>query len=279
MKRILYIAIALCFVAGCGMIYLKYSEDRNAPVITWSDEFVYLDGMDYDELLVGVIATDEEEGDVSDTLTVERVVTDAEKGKATVTYAAKDSRNNISKAARILTYEAPEEESETETETEPETEPPTEPETEEESETDDASSDVVVMNAGGETDSDRILESGTEASGLSADSETETEEDTLSEAEETSSPYAPRLTLSTNRVTIQKGEAFDPVTYVEAITDDYDNIYTLWRRIQVEGTYDTSVAGIYQLVYYVTDTSGYTSNRETLLLIVEDPDAADDEAD
>ncbi|MCD8395975.1 MAG: DUF5011 domain-containing protein [Lachnospiraceae bacterium] len=255
MKKLVTFAIILCIVVGGGLVYLRFAEDRTAPEISYSDAIVYADGMTNEELLEGVTAIDDEDGDVSDTLTVERVVTNSDEAKATVIYVAKDSHNNIAKVTRVVDYDM---EEETEEETEPETKTV-------KTSTVQSNSESESEETSEKTDSDTESSTGTSDT-VAVQSETQTE------SEEELAEGAPRITLKQTRVTIGVGDSFEPTDYVDSITDDYDNKYTLWRRIQVEGSYDTSIAGIYQLVYYVTDTSGNSSNRATLLLIVEDED-------
>ena len=80
-------------------VYLFLQVDRSVPVISFSEnEIVYKEGMDMEELLEGVTATDPEDGDVTDSLIVEKVSFTAE-GKAIVTYAALDESNNVGKAS------------------------------------------------------------------------------------------------------------------------------------------------------------------------------------
>ncbi|MCD8347226.1 MAG: DUF5011 domain-containing protein [Lachnospiraceae bacterium] len=258
MKKWLIFVIILCFIAGGGLIYLRLAEDRIAPEISYSSSVVYTDGMTDEELLEGVIAIDDVDGDVSDSLTVERVVTNRDEAKATVIYVAKDSRNNIAKITRVIDYDI-EEESEEESESE------TEKMTEKAPETEASETSAAQSESEAESDDSDIV---VDAAAVN-ESETQTESE---EAQEELAADAPRITLKQTRVTIKIGDSFEPTDYVDTITDDYDNKYTLWRRIQVEGNYDTGIAGIYQLVYYVTDTSGNSSNRATLLLIVEDED-------
>ena len=65
-------AIDALLLAGC--IYLYVNQDRTAPVISFSnEEIVYTDGMDEEELLSGVSAYDEQDGDVSYSLLVEKI--------------------------------------------------------------------------------------------------------------------------------------------------------------------------------------------------------------
>ena len=99
-------AADVLMLAGC--IYLYANQDRTAPVISFSEnEIIYTDGMEAQELLNGVSAYDEQDGDVSYSLLVEKVSRTAE-GQAVVTYAAKDASNNVAKSSRILPAEAAE---------------------------------------------------------------------------------------------------------------------------------------------------------------------------
>ncbi|MCC8066433.1 MAG: DUF5011 domain-containing protein [Clostridiales bacterium] len=195
-----------------------------------------------EDLLDGVTAIDSEEGDVSDSLLIERVVSDAENGTATVIYVAKDSANNIVKVTRLLDAEKSGEETQTEEETDTETE------------TDAAKTETDAAKESADTAGRR--------------QETETERET--ETEETLVAGAPFITLTEEKVTITKGSTFEPLDYVATITDDSDNKYTLWRRVQIDGEYDTDTVGVYQLIYYVVDTSRNTSNHEKLQLTVKE---------
>ena len=51
-------------------------------------------------------------------------------------------------------------------------------------------------------------------------------------------------------------------------TDDKDDYYTPFRRIQVQGVFDLNVPGEYTLIYFVTDTDGNASPQRELKLIV-----------
>ena len=53
------------------------------------------------------------------------------------------------------------------------------------------------------------------------------------------------------------------------ITDEDDNIYELWRDIRLEGSYDTTKKGVYELYYYLVDHSNQLSNRAKLVLVVQ----------
>lgn len=90
-------------IALCAFFYLQM--DRTAPVITLPDtEQIYTTGTDNDQLLEGVTAYDSYDGDVTDSLLIEKV-TETGKGEVIVTYAAVDSSNNVAELSRILKVE------------------------------------------------------------------------------------------------------------------------------------------------------------------------------
>lgn len=81
-------------------VYMFMQVDRTAPMITFEEnEIVYKSDMDMEKLLEGVTAYDAVDGDVSESLIIEKVSITAE-GEAIVTYAALDSANNVVKEAR-----------------------------------------------------------------------------------------------------------------------------------------------------------------------------------
>lgn len=82
-------------------IFLSVEQDRTAPVISFEkNDLVYSDGMDESLLLEDVTAADDQDGDVSESLLVEKISVTA-KGDVIVTYAAMDSSNNVAKASRV----------------------------------------------------------------------------------------------------------------------------------------------------------------------------------
>lgn len=99
------IVTGICIVdavllAASAVLYMR--QDRTAPVISFIDnEVEYEEDMDLFLLLEGVSAQDEKDGDVSDTLLIEKV-SNTSRGDVIVTYAAMDSANNVAKASRVL---------------------------------------------------------------------------------------------------------------------------------------------------------------------------------
>ena len=102
MKKLVFIigGIDIVLLTVCMFLYL--GKDRTAPVISFGENAVsYEEGMDERLLLQGVVAMDEKDGDVSDSLLVEKIA--GTNGKEViVTYVARDSVNNVGKASRAF---------------------------------------------------------------------------------------------------------------------------------------------------------------------------------
>lgn len=274
------LACALFAAVGVFAITTFIRSDRTPPVISVNTELTCDPELSEQELLRGVEAEDAVDGDVTDSLVVESFTMNQQKGSGIVVYAARDRKNNVGKYTRLL--KAPEgfaegtgsdaAKEEAEAETKVETEPAAEvknvrtqdvlagfsggrnPEQSKDSQTANTSDTVTVTVTENEI--------GTKAN---AEKETETESEEIQET----NPGAPKLTLTQKSVTLKKGETFNPLAYVSAIEDDYDNIYALWQDIQITGEYDTTEEGTYTLYYYVIDSSGNMSNREKFTVVVE----------
>lgn len=258
-KLLLGGGILICVILGGLSVYKKLNTDRSAPEIGFAGAGVYVSGMTEEALLAGVTATDPEEGDVSDSLVVEAVVENPTDNTVIVVYAARDSENNIAKVRRVLSM-AESLKTDQDEETEPETEKKqTGSKTAVSGRTGNA---VTKVESESETDFGAEVESESEIEPVS-----ETESEYESEYEYVS-PGSPVIKLTANKATIKTGEEFNPLAYVKSIEDDYDNIYSLWRDIQIEGEYDVNKAGTYEFAFYVTDSSGNRSNTAHFKLTV-----------
>ena len=102
-KRIMAVMIFFSIALGGILIWIYISADRKAPVITIEgSDITYEEDMDEMKLLERVTASDDRDGDVSDSLVVDAVY--KSKKSVTVIYAAKDKANNIEKRKRVLKY-------------------------------------------------------------------------------------------------------------------------------------------------------------------------------
>lgn len=259
-------ALFVCIVIGGGTLYSRYHSDRTAPEISFEGTLKYTDGMTEEEMLSDVSAVDEHDGDVSDSLTVESVIVNQADQTVVVRYAARDSHNNVAKKSR--TFETGDGTA---------------------SISDAADSKDDIGNAGHtaaggfeqktsgtkkkEKESEETTPGGTESTQSESSGEDMTESETEMSLEpetetEITAPGAPHIKLTENHAQIKVGDSFDPLLYVAAVEDDYDNKYTLWRDIQISGEYDVNKPGVYDFSFYVTDSSGNVSNHAKFRLTV-----------
>ena len=114
MKRNLsYLALAL-LCTGIFLVYLMvyhHRLDTKPPTITFSQETMELSASAPEaEFLLGVTATDDVDGDVTDSLVIASVHLVDQDGTIEVTYAAFDAAGNVTRAvrkARFTDYESP----------------------------------------------------------------------------------------------------------------------------------------------------------------------------
>lgn len=97
-----FLLTVIGFGAFCGIKYV--SKDTEGPVITDEEKELKASIQDSDEdLLKGIKAKDDKDGDVSDSLLIEKKMIDDD-GNCIVSYAAFDNSNNVSKDSRIIEF-------------------------------------------------------------------------------------------------------------------------------------------------------------------------------
>ena len=251
-KKILVLLTVITVLLAAAVIVVRFMNDRTGPVVTVKSDLTYHNGITEEELLDGVTARDNKDGDVSDSLRVTAIYPGENDGQAVVVYMAKDSHNNVTKYIRILDVEAGAAvdsigkvptDTETETESaEPETEAAEQPETEaaEQPETEAAAADPeTAARESAEADIAALA------------------------------PAAPVLRLKQYTVTIPVGSTFNQLSYIENVTDDKDTREMLYRQIMIEGSVNPAAAGTYELIYWAKDTDGNSSNRAKLTVTVQ----------
>ena len=102
-KKIEMVLAVLLLIAIAITVFVLMLKDTKAPEITFTEVPVYYEGDDDSVLLQGVKATDNKDGDVSDSVVIDHVMTNPDSNIVTVYYAAKDSANNVTKASRQIT--------------------------------------------------------------------------------------------------------------------------------------------------------------------------------
>lgn len=269
-KGIVALMIAACLALGGVTFFILSTEDRKAPEIQIQDvDITYVKDSDYSELLRGVTATDNRDGDVTQNLIVEGVYPNDDGSTASVVYVVKDNKNNITKASRIVKYQAEGSSAVVQEETETDNMESTSPQ-------DTAAGEVNNgSNIGEKTEinqDDTVKSNLTQATDAESNDESEmtTEENEEEEANVQNSPGSPVIKLKQNSVTIKKGETVNRISYVESITDDKDDRDTLWKQIQIVGDqFDSSTSGTYEQIYYVVDSDGNKSNEAKLTIVVQ----------
>ena len=98
----LILQLVLIVILVGAVIFRAFSGDRKAPEIMLPDgDIVLTESTTEAQLFEGITASDETDGDVSDTLRLESV-TKVSDNLVLLVYAAKDNNNNVSTATRAL---------------------------------------------------------------------------------------------------------------------------------------------------------------------------------
>ncbi len=101
----LVFVILTVLLFGGYRVYEIYKTDSSGPVISGGQDAIRVSIHDGDNVLLkGITAQDKKDGDVTDSLIVEKLSNFYDENKRIVTYAAFDSDNHISKVERELTY-------------------------------------------------------------------------------------------------------------------------------------------------------------------------------
>ena len=216
-------------VAGLIVLCVALGAGTAAVVVT------YEEGSDTAPLLEGVTATDEKDGDVTDSLVIENIFPNDDHTSASVVYAAKDSHNNVSKATRRVNYK------------------------------------VAAEDTPAETDNSGAADESAPAAEEPQQNDTEgTKNETDAQMEIEALPAeSPKLYLNTYEVTVEAGNDLDKTSYIKEMTDDADSQESLFNQIEIDGDVDTAVPGDYTLTYHVTDSDGNRSNAAVLTVHVQ----------
>ena len=248
---------------GEAMFWMYSMKDNAGPEIMINDskENMYRPDMTTEELLEGVKAMDEKDGDVSDSLMVENVYPNDTGDKVTVVFVSKDSSKNVTKKNFSMTADA-EEFKESEDEKQPG-----------EDASEELDSDYKEDKENREDISEKTESEETEKSEESQPDEEMTEEEKAQQHEEEKltklNPQDPRFYLSTYYLKVSRGTSIDRLSYVKDIQDDKDASNELYRKIQITGNVDVNTPGTYELTYYVIDSDGNVSNGAVLTIVVE----------
>jgi hypothetical protein len=223
--------------------------DEEAPTIIFSEEsMTYIEGEDSRLLLKDVRATDNFDGDVSDTIIIEKILPYEEEQRAIVTYAAIDRSYNMVKVSRTVTYKTAEEALSIST-------PIIQP-TPTAEQTQNINSIQTIEPLPTNSPETEVLDNvNSEQSSQNLDNMVIGEK--------------PIMYLKTNQINIKINDHFQLNDFIAGIIDDKDTLETLLDNINKEGLYNRRSVGTYEMILYVIDSDGNESNRETVRLVVE----------
>ena len=238
-------AIDVVLLVVCLVLYL--GKDRKGPEIFFDEEkqIEYAEGMDEELLLKGVTAVDEKDGDVSDSLLVEKVA--GTNGKEViVTYVARDGANNVGKASRAFTVVDSYDRGDI---------LPVEEETFE-------TGDMLGTEGVTET------ETGSNEEGSSG--EEEGQDENQGERNNEGEPAGPNpvLVLNADVIETKKGVAPNWNEVIETMSDDKDDYNTLYNNLKLEGQVELNEEGEYPVTLYTVDTDGNRSEVRNLVVRV-----------
>lgn len=267
---VVFIAVAIIF--SVNLYEDRRSADQTIPNIQVDSEQIEVSvKATEEELLEGVLATDEKDGDLTNRVIVESIskFVDKEEHIANITYAVADSDNNVVKKVRkvkFTDYKSPEF-----TLTQP-----------------------LYFNVGSDTDVSDVLGAEDKYDGdisskvkvLSSTVSTGTAGEYTVKAQVTNSlgdtsklnavviiaqnnNLSPQITLKKNIVYINKGEEFHAEKYIESVIDHNETDISE-KLVKVTGSsVDTEEAGCYNVEYTVNDKDG-NEGKTYLTVVVED---------
>ncbi|MCR4651287.1 MAG: hypothetical protein K5662_05990 [Lachnospiraceae bacterium] len=289
--------VGLCIVnvilfGVCAFFFMKM--DKVAPEFTFSDtDAVYVEGMDYSKMVVGINAYDNVDGDVSDRIVVEKIVGNSDTDTAVVYYAVSDLSANFAKTSRrfkavfdnsntmyagiendlsVGDLEKAKKESQENTEAEvTETKTETETETEAETETEETTVEEETVKESEQTVEEPKKEEKKEEPKKEEPKKEEKKEEPKKEEPKTqetpSNSGAPYIVMNGSDFTVPLGSRPAWTALLKTMSDDKDNYETLFKNVKCTG-YDVNKAGTYTATIYTVDSDGNKSNVCTFTLHV-----------
>ena len=105
-RKIWLIAVLIVSaIFGAYKIYIMKTEDYSRPVFTCEEDTLHIGVEDGEDVLLnGITASDEKDGDVTDSILVEKLTDIYDDNKRLVTYIAFDADNHISSMEREIVY-------------------------------------------------------------------------------------------------------------------------------------------------------------------------------
>ncbi len=279
-NRIIGIALALLNVILLLFCIVRYVQSDRIPprFLLEATDIIYVPDINPAELIQGISANDDRDGDVSDRIVIEKITEKKKEETAVVYYAVSDRSGNVAKLSKLFHAEYPELQDDAQQDTtelqnmvtgqgayDQESEEKTEPDGENESDTISEEPDDSEEN----TDEQKDKE---EETLDVADPQVEAPEQ--EEAEQPEEPVetdhnngAPELVLGSSEITIDAGTNPPWTEIITTMRDDKDNYETLYYNLHVS-QYNRNRPGTYSVTVYVEDSDGNQSQEIPFTIIV-----------
>lgn len=274
--------INVILIIVCAVLYFR--TDRIAPHFEFQALSVrYREGMDQSELLAGITARDNVDGDITDRVVIEKMIEDTQDGSVVVFYAVSDRAGNVAKTSRV--FEAVFDEYGADRYMEAginaalqmehmTTDYERGKDGQDEGETGIMPSPSPLSSI---TPSPMPMPEAdltpTPASGLTPAPPLESAggRESVRPSEQpvpTADPAAPVLTLKMSEIRVKAGQGPAWVDMIETLADDKDSYETLFRNLSVS-SYDRDRAGTYRVTVCTQDSDGNRSQSVPLTILVE----------
>ena len=273
---VLLVILNLLLLGGLGFFY--FQQDKEAPKMEAEEvALVYENGMEEAKLMEGVTAFDNEDGDITSQIVIEKIVTDSEKESATITYGVVDSSGNISKVTRTVDMIVEEVAEEVEPETEEEISEETSEESSEEL-SEEESEEENTTEAAEESSKNPVTESKKPEDNKTSQTNKKPEQNKPAAAQTTKPAPQPANQNNNSRpsilfrdTTVKASVGGNPawVNAIEGLYDDKDDYMALFGTLKVYGDYDRNTPGTYKVKVTVTDSDGNESASYPVDIVIQ----------
>ena len=245
-------AVILTIILCVGAIaFIKFTSDNQAPVINYSGDVLNVTCSVEQEVMRGVSASDNEDGDISDKIFIENASINFLNQTNIITYVAIDAAGNVGKLTREIIM----------------------------------SSDLnkvieiikpldITVNSMEEfigTDYFRVVDKcgndSTQLMLVSGEVDTNVigeypvtikidgkeEIYVINVVEKFIAP--PTISLKEDKIEVELNENIDYMSYIDTLLDEVDDLKTLSKRVVITGQADTTISGSYVVEYSVSNTS------------------------
>lgn len=269
---IIFTIFNFILVIICGVVWFR--TDRIRPEFKFRlSELIYEEDTTEHELLEGITAIDNRDGDITDRIVIEKVIKSEKESSVVVFYAVSDAAGNVVKTSRIFPsafiHEEKEEQirpelNDTGTEAAPtiETENMDGISVEENEDIGDQQEDEVEQEE--DIQEEQVGDAETEVTNQEDSAAQPVENENT---EQTRIGAAPVITLKSSEVTTKQGIPPAWVDVIGSLTDDVDNYETLFSNLNVS-KYDINTVGDYKVSLTVMDSNRNTSKPVTLTVHV-----------